>query len=141
VTTAGVPTMVLTRGARLLEESQVNYGLEYEAGKLLLCANPGDTLLTATGSVAGDALNLQALGVHTVAHFGTVAAGTGAMIPIYSLGGAPYWIINDGANALTIYPQPTGTIDGSASISVSAGGRKMLMSKCASSGLDWAVVI
>jgi hypothetical protein len=72
--------------------------------------------VTATGSVAGDAAAVSAV----VTRVATAAAGTGVKIPTAEVG-AMMVVRNDGANALTVYPQTGGTINGAASDSIAAG--------------------
>jgi hypothetical protein len=72
--------------------------------------------VTATGSVAGDAASVSAV----VTRVATAAAGTGVKLPPAEVG-AMMFVRNDGANALTVYPQTGGTINGAASDSIAAG--------------------
>jgi len=65
----------------------------------LLGADRDTTTETATGSVQGDAFALTA----NITVFGTVAASTGARLPT-ATGSGPFFVFNNGANALTVYP-------------------------------------
>lgn len=57
------------------------------------------TGLTATGTVQADALPLAA----SLCVFSTVGSGAGAILPT-ATASSPYWVSNDGANALLVYP-------------------------------------
>jgi hypothetical protein len=63
-----------------------------------------DDPVTATGTTAANAYQITA----GTTRFTTVAVGTGAVLPetsgVPKLQGAEFWIINSGANYLTIYP-------------------------------------
>lgn len=74
-------------------------GLGMEANKASSLGFIGDeaTSLTATGTTSSDALQLTS-GIN---QFGTVASGTGCILP--SQGGMAA-VINNGANALLVYP-------------------------------------
>jgi hypothetical protein len=75
--------------------------------------------LTATGSVQGDALQITS----SSSIFATVAAGTGAILPS-AHGKADYMIMNNGANALAVYPSLGERFNGgsaNASFSLPAG--------------------
>jgi hypothetical protein len=76
--------------------------------------------LTATGTTIADAYDIAT----EVAQFGTVAASTGAQLPDARIGGI-FYVKNDGANALTLYPHSaSGTINGGsagAGVAVAAG--------------------
>lgn len=79
----------------------------------------GTGTLTATGSTYAGALVLNG----NFAVFGTVASGTGAVLP-FAEAQAPYILYNGGSNALTLYPQATEFINAGtagASFSVTAG--------------------
>lgn len=76
--------------------------------------------VTATGSSASDA---YALG-YTNTVFTTVAASTGAILPAGQATSDLVRVVNHGANALTVYPNTGGTVDGGASVSISAGAYK-----------------
>lgn len=69
--------------------------------------------LVATGTIQGNALALPA----DINRFGTVAAGTGAIIPPCN-GGDELTVVNAGANALLVYPPVGGTIN---SLAANAG--------------------
>lgn len=69
--------------------------------------------LTATGSTQGGALALPA----DLCKFGTVASGTGAIIPPSNSGDSGT-VFNAGANALLLYPPVGGTIN---ALSANAG--------------------
>lgn len=76
--------------------------------------------LTATGTNQGTALALAAL--ENV--FSTVASGTGAILPVVNVG-TSITVINDGANALLVYPNSGGAIAGgstNAAVTVVVGG-------------------
>lgn len=71
--------------------------------------------LTAAGTVQGNALQI----VSSSSIFGTVAAGTGAILPS-AHGKGKYIIVNGGANALLVYPAVGETINnGAANASIS----------------------
>ncbi len=78
--------------------------------------DPLTAALTATGSVQGDAFVL----VGSSALFGTVGAGTGALLPS-AVGKADYVILNSGSNALTVYPTGSEKINNTTSFSVTNG--------------------
>jgi hypothetical protein len=71
--------------------------------------------VTAAGSSATDAQSVSAV----VTRVSTAAASTGVKLPVAEVG-AMMVVRNDGANALTVYPQTGATIDGAASVSVTA---------------------
>lgn len=85
---------------------------------LCICGD-GAVGLTATGSSATDALVLSSV----FNRLTTTAASTGVKLPATEMG-ADIVIANDGANTLTVYPQ-SGTIDGSASVTIAAGKRRI----------------
>lgn len=72
--------------------------------------------VTAAGSSATDAESVSAV----VTRVSTAAASTGVKLPTVEVG-AMMVVRNDGANALTVYPQTGTTINGSSSDSISAG--------------------
>lgn len=75
--------------------------------------------ITATGSTAAGAYVMVA----DFTNFGTVASGTGAILP-YAEGSPEQAIYNGGVSTLTVYPQPTEFINGGTvgqSFSVGAG--------------------
>ena len=80
----------------------------------------GVTDLTATGSTSSDALALTSV----FNQVSTTAASTGVMLPSTEMG-EDIVVANDGANTLTVYPQSGSTIDGSASVSIAAGKRRI----------------
>lgn len=91
--------------------------------------------LTAAGSNASTALDLEANGVRGFAEFGTVASGTGCRLPSNAaIAGVLVGVYNGGANALTVYPPTGGTIDGGASVSVAPGKCRTFFSLNGSSG-------
>lgn len=76
--------------------------------------------LTAAGSAQGDAYEIAA----KINVFGTVASGTGAVLPAL-VAGQEIIVQNNGANALLVYPASGGTIRGESedgAISIAAGG-------------------
>ena len=78
------------------------------------------TALTATGSTQATAL----LVTSELSLFGTVAASTGAILPLNAEPGDELVVVNGGANALSVYPQTGATINGgsaNAAFSVAAG--------------------
>ena len=79
--------------------------------------------LTALGSTQGTAYAIPPGQDCSV--FGTVAAGTGAMLPGAGVGlGEDYEVVNHGANALLVYPVvggQIGTLGANAGYSVAAG--------------------
>lgn len=84
----------------------------------MLGAETGSALV-ATGSTQATALLLA----NNNNFFGTVAASTGAVLPVAE-GQSPFVVYNGGANALLVYPSGTQTINGlaaSAGLSVPAG--------------------
>jgi hypothetical protein len=98
--------------------------------------DPGETAL---GSTSGTAYGISACNTF----FTTVASGTGAILPPGNTGGAntnslgdEYMIANLGANALTVYPPPGGTINGAASVSISANSLGYFTC-CSTNGLTW----
>lgn len=78
------------------------------------------TGLTATGTTAANALPLSAV-VNVVA---TTAASTGVILPPAEAG-AQVVVFNNGANALTVYPQTGSTIDAGASVSIATGKERI----------------
>lgn len=92
--------------------------LPAEAARML-GATLDSTAETATGTVQGDAFVLTS----NITTFGTVAANTGAILPS-ATGVGPYFIFNNGANALKVYPAVGESINASSansSFSVSNG--------------------
>lgn len=75
-----------------------------------------NTGLTAAGTNQATALTLTS----NYSRFSTVASGTGAALP-RAHAQPEHVIYNGGANALTVYPTGTETINGSASFSVTNG--------------------
>lgn len=70
-----------------------------------------ETGVTATGTTTADAYVLKC----GVTQFSTVAAGTGARIPTADLApGDEFFVLNNGANALLVYPPSGGTINSAA---------------------------
>jgi hypothetical protein len=94
--------------------------------------------LTAAGTTQGNAYQIPTGQDFSV--FGTVASGTGAILPSAGLGiGEYYSIANHGANALLIYPQvggKIGTLATNAGYSLAAGNA---VSFCYVSNLAWCV--
>ena len=86
-----------------------------------ICGDVANTL-TAAGSTAADALVVSA----AIVRVSTAALGTGIKIP-NAEAGSMIVVINDGANALKVYPQTGSTIDGAASVSVTAAKRTILV--------------
>lgn len=86
-----------------------------------ICGDVGNTL-TAAGSSATDALQLSA--VHN--RVSTTAASTGVKL-VTAETGAVMTVANDGANALTVYPQTGATIDGAASVSIATTKRRLFI--------------
>jgi len=92
---------------------------------------------TATGATQATAYQITAVNTK----FGTVAAGTGAILPPATVTspGDELVVANFGANALTLYPAVGGTIDNgaaNASVSIAANGTKIF--KCLdNAGLGW----
>lgn len=85
----------------------------------LLGANLDGTTETATGTTQADAFVLIA----NITTFGTVASGTGALLPS-ATGKSPYFVFNNGANALLVYPASGQTLNASSAntaFSVTAG--------------------
>ncbi len=89
------------------------------------CGGSGTSValgLTATGVDNTDALDL--VGNNSIQEVTTTAAGTGVSLPVPSLP-ASVFVINQGANALEVYPPSGGTINaGSADVAftLAAGG-------------------
>ena len=81
--------------------------------------------LTATGSTQGTALALPS----DFSVFKTVAASTGAILPASSTQVNPtdvYFVVNHGANALTVYPPTGGNVaNGSTNAGFSVSANKM----------------
>jgi len=89
------------------------------------------TGLTAAGSTQATALALTA----EFNQFSTVAASTGATLPAGSEPGDEILVINNGANALAVYPTGTGTINtGSASAALSVAAGKAARFTCIGGG-------
>jgi len=90
---------------------------------------------TATGSTQATAFQISS--ATTV--FGTVASGTGAILPTVTAGDE-LWVTNYGANALTVYPPVGGAINnGSANAGVSIAANGTTAFKCVSAnGLNFA---
>jgi hypothetical protein len=92
---------------------------------------------TATGATQGTAYQITAVNTR----FGTVAAGTGAILPPASVTspGDEVVITNFGANALALYPQVGGAINNgatNASVNIAANGTTIF--KCMdNAGLGW----
>lgn len=92
-----------------------------------------DPAVTATGSTGPTAypINLPSTKVTVT------AASTGVILPALNTAiGDVFDVSNDGANALTIYPPAGGTIDGSASKSLAAGGW-LILQLWSGDGLTW----
>ena len=82
----------------------------------------GGTNLTAAGTSAGAALTIVAV-FNDVA---TVTSGTGVRLPTTEAGETIY-VINSGANPLTIYPPSGSTINGATSNELLPGGVSLYM--------------
>lgn len=92
-----------------------------------------------TGATATGATQLTAYPIGAVnTKFGTVAAGTGAILPP-AAPGDEVWVTNFGANALAVYPQLGGTINnGGANASVNVAANGTTVFKCMDNlGLGW----
>jgi hypothetical protein len=121
--------------ARVNSTKSVVYGNRYYDGEAgfasrLYCDGVFNfsraTGLTATGTDAASAFQI---GQQTYNRFDTVASGTGAKMPIVAaLAGAPLAIHNNGAHTLTLYANSGHTLDGGASITIAAGGKKLFFS-------------
>lgn len=88
----------------------------------------------ALGNSQGTAYALSAC----VTRFGTVAASTGAILPV-GAGGDDYIVTNFGANTLNIFPPVGGTIDNgsaNAAVTIAANGTKWFTCVDAA-GLNW----
>jgi len=102
-------------------------------------AYPARPTGVATGLVAAGTTQLAATPIplrNGLVEVSTVASGTGVILPVIAIPGE-IKIRNAGANALAVYPQPGGTIDGgtvNAAISVPPGNSAILW---ASSGTNW----
>ena len=98
------------------------------------CGPSPFTGATATGATQATAYVLSAVRTK----FGTVAAGTGALLPV----GAPgdeLTVTNFGANALAVYPQVGGAINNggvNASVNVAANGTTIFVCMD-NAGLGW----
>lgn len=92
-------------GGGTLQESGLGY--KYSVGYLKRSLTTG---ITAAGTVQGDATALSA--DNDVHYVGTVASGTGVLLPNAGAQGE-ITVINDGANALKVYPPSGHTIQGS----------------------------
>jgi len=93
------------------------------------------TGLTATGSNQAGALALTS----TMSIFSTVAASTGCVLP-NAEGKGEFIVINNGANALSVYPNGTQTINGGsagAAVSIPAGKMGLFIGN----GIIWAANI
>lgn len=90
--------------------------------------------LTATGSTDSDALQLGAAMFNRV---NTVASGTGVRLPAgAALPGVLCIVQNLGANSLTIYGPPSGSVNGGASVPLAAGAIQLFVST-SDDGLGW----
>jgi hypothetical protein len=90
--------------------------------------------LTATGTDQASALEI---GQNTYSRVSTVAAGTGVRLGAgAALPGVRAYVRNAGANVLKVYPPSGGTIDGGASVNISAGAGKAFWSS-SGDGLSW----
>lgn len=67
--------------------------------------------ITATGTNQTTAYAIKNASVE----FATVAAGTGAVLPVFGVNGDTVWIYNAGSHPLTLYPPSGGNINGQAS--------------------------
>lgn len=85
--------------------------------------------VTPTATAAGTTqANAFALPTDTVV-FTTVASGAGAILPATSNPGDTFWVTNNGANALLVYPPVGGSIDNASvntGFSVAANASVML---------------
>jgi hypothetical protein len=99
----------------------------------LLAQDLANTALTAAGTTQATALAMTS----NFSIFGTVAASSGAIInQLHGVG----WVVNNGANTLTLYPPVGSSINGGATnagISVPAGKSAYY----ASNGLNWGVLV
>lgn len=102
--------------------------------------NSSSNALTATGSSQGTALAVPT----DFCVFTTVAASTGAILPASSTQVNPtdvYYVVNHGANALSIYPPTGGKIaNGSANAAFSVAANKMATFVSLGSG-NWAASV
>lgn len=101
-----IPSRVLSSGVNSLSS-------------LCICGD-GATGLSAAGSSSSDALVLTSV----YNEVSTTASSTGVQLPTTEMG-ASVMVVNDGANALTVYPTSGSTIDGGSSVSVAASKRRL----------------
>lgn len=76
-----------------------------------------ETSKTATGTTIADAYVIT----KSITVFTTTANGTGAALPTPANDGLVIFVFNEGANALTVYPPATHTLNGGATASVTSG--------------------
>lgn len=98
----------------------------------------------ATGLTAAGADHTDGFAItEPVSVFGTVASGTGAVLPANLSRGDTAEVYNLGANALLVYPPLGGTINGAAAnagVSVAAGKAAVL--RCVSTnGKTWVALV
>ncbi len=84
---------------------------------------------TATGSDAATALNMDSVPALGGIEVGTTPSGTGVRLPSgAAVAGVIVWVVNRGANTLTVYAPASGTVDGGASVTIATGKAKGFMS-------------
>lgn len=89
--------------------------------------------ISAAGTTAATATLLSTV-FSTV---GTTAASTGVKLPPTEAG-ALVVVSNDGAQTLTVYPQTSSTIDGSASVTIATTKRRIFVG---TSGTTWSSLL
>ena len=93
--------------------------------------------LTAAGSGQSTALQL----VSPVNIFSTVAASTGALLPLGASPGDRVQVYNGGANNLTVYPQSGALMNGTANAGVTVAPATMLSFMCNDKAQGWSTPI
>jgi len=117
-------------------------GAGFSAGQANALTGTSLLAQTATGSTQGTAFPLNA----ELTEFTTVAASTGALLPSTTSGIAPlvgdtFFVINNGANALAVYPPTGGSIGTAAAntaLSVPANKTALFIGK--GTGSYWALL-
>jgi hypothetical protein len=89
-----------------------------------------ETGITAAGATQATAYQLTKV----ISNVTTTAASTGVLLPAGLAAGDHTIVRNGGANALTVYPQGAGTINGAATLSIAAGKVAYLINI---DGINW----
>lgn len=93
-----------------------------------ICGESQDSV-TATGTTATDAFQLSG----AIVNISTAAASTGVKLPPTEAGASVY-IMNSGANTVTVYPPTGSTINGAASVTIATTKARVFW---ATSGTTW----